>query len=42
MEKEIKGDGEGHNPLSGIFYFKFKMDGQDVILDIQWLEKLFR
>ena len=24
MEKEIKGDGEGHNPLSGIFISNLK------------------
>ena len=29
MEKEIKGDGEGHNPLSGIF-----------ISNLKWMAKM--
>ena len=48
VEDEIKGEESGRpqpvlpsslNRLSGFyFFFKFKMDGQDVILDIQWLK----
>ena len=34
---------EGHNRFFSVkwnFFFKFKMDGQDVILDIQWLKNI--
>ena len=45
-EEEIKGEESGRPqpilPFTGyveFFYFNFKMDRQDAILDIQWLKK---
>ena len=39
MEEEMNGDESGRpQPVKWNVYFRFKMDGQDVILGIQWLK----